>query len=91
MPNSDSNVEFGPQLAANVPSVQVVSEREDHRRAATGKVTYRPGEFSIEDLEQLIEMTPRFGLWLDASAQTPQETVAEILRRESAAIVDNVL
>jgi len=30
-------------------------------------------------------------LWLDTSTQTPDETVLDILRRQSEAIVDRVL
>jgi hypothetical protein len=46
---------------------------------------------SIEDLDGFLAATPRMGLWLDTSAQTAPETVAEILRRPSEAIVDEDL
>lgn len=73
------------------PSRDVVAERENHRKATTGKVAYRPGEFSIEDLDSHLGRTPAIGLWLDTSAQTPEQTVTEILRRRSEAIVDGHL
>lgn len=38
-----------------------------------------------------IDDHPRLGLWLDTSAQTPRETVDEILSRRSEASVDDAL
>jgi adenylate kinase family enzyme len=73
------------------PSIAAVSSRERARHASTGKVAYRPGEFTIEDLDGFLSEIPRIGLWLDTSAQTAQETVEEILRRQSEAIVDGRL
>jgi chloramphenicol 3-O-phosphotransferase len=73
------------------PTVDVVARREAARTAATGKVAYRPGEFTIEDLDDALSATPRIGLWLDTSRQTPRETVAEILARTSEADVDGSL
>jgi gluconate kinase len=73
------------------PSVSAVRERDQARRASTGKIAYRPGEFSIEDLDDFLDKTPGIGLWLDTSARTPDETIEEILRRRSEAIVDDVL
>jgi len=73
------------------PSVEVVSARELARRAATGKIAYRPGEFSVAELDGFLAQTPRIGLWLDTSAQTADQTVAEILLRQSVAVVDGVL
>ena len=67
------------------PSVAVVAERDAARRGATGKVAYRPGDFSIEDLDAAVAATPRIGLWLDTSAQTAEQTVQEIIRRRSEA------
>ncbi|HSR82856.1 MAG TPA: AAA family ATPase [Streptosporangiaceae bacterium] len=69
------------------PSVAVVSERERQRHAVTGKTAYRPGGFTVEDLDEQLAATPRIGLWLDTSAMTPAETVAEILRHQSEAVV----
>ena len=66
------------------PSVDVVAERE----AARGKTAYRPGGFTIEQLDRYLRaQTPRVGLWLDNSAQTPDETVDEILARRDEARV----
>jgi predicted kinase len=70
------------------PSRAVVNEREQARRVATGKVAYRPDEFNIEQLQGFLDATPRIGLWLDTSAQSPLETVSEIVGRSSEAEVD---
>jgi len=69
------------------PSVAVVWDRERQRHAATGKIAYRPGEFTVEDLDDQLAATPLIGLWLDTSAMSPEETVAEILQREAEAVV----
>ncbi len=69
------------------PSVAVVSERERQRHVTTGKTAYRPGEFTAKDLDEQLALTPRIGLWLDTSAMSPCETVAEILRRAFEAVV----
>ena len=69
------------------PSVETVRSRDAARRALTGKIAYRPGEFGINDLDGFLGETPRIGLWLDTSAQTAERTVAEILRRRSEALV----
>jgi len=69
------------------PSRDTVAAREQARTRATGKVAYRPGSFSIADLDDALAATPRIGLWLDTSRQTPQETVTEILAREAEAVV----
>jgi hypothetical protein len=73
------------------PSVAVIREREQQRREATGKIAYRPGEFTPEDLDGFLAETPRVGLWLDTSDMTAEETVSQILIRQSAAVVDGVL
>jgi AAA domain len=70
------------------PSVSVVWQRERQRQAATGKTAYRPRGFTVEDLDRHLAQTPRIGLWLDTSALTAAETVAEIMRRRSEAAVD---
>jgi hypothetical protein len=60
------------------PSAEVVTERE-RARAKTG---YRDGAHSIAQLDHgLRHGTPRLGLWLDSSDQTPDESVDEIVRR----------
>jgi AAA domain len=73
------------------PAPGVVAERENTRRAATGKVAYRPGGVTIAALDQELDRTPRIGLWLDSSAQTPDETLAEILHRRDEAVVGDSL
>jgi chloramphenicol 3-O-phosphotransferase len=50
------------------------------REAARGKNSY--DRWTIELLDEgLRNQTPRLGLWLDTSDQTPDETVNEILTR----------
>lgn len=73
------------------PSIAVIRQREHQRQLATGKVAYRPGEFTPEDLDGFLAETPRIGLWLDTSDMTAEETVNQILIRQSAADVDGVL
>lgn len=73
------------------PTVAVAYERDKARRATIGKVAYRQGEVSIQELDELLGGTPKIGLWLDTSAQTPSETVQEILERRLEAIVDPVI
>ena len=73
------------------PSIAVIRQREQQRQLATGKVAYRPGEFTPEDLDGFLAETPRIGLWLDTSDMTAEETVSQILIRQSAAEVDGVL
>lgn len=58
------------------------------REAARVKTAYRKGSWTIEGLDrELREETPRIGLWLDNSDQTPDETVDEILARRDEARV----
>jgi chloramphenicol 3-O-phosphotransferase len=58
------------------PSPAAVAARE----AGRGGDAYR--RWSVEGLDRVLrEETPRLGLWLDTSGQTPAETVAEILTR----------
>lgn len=62
------------------PSPAVVETRES-RRPKTGY-----GAWTIDALDQTLrEETPRIGLWLDTSEQTPQQTVAAILDNLPAA------
>lgn len=58
------------------PRVEAVAARE----AARGKNAYDTWTVGLLD-RGLREGTPRLGLWLDTSDQTPEETVAEILDR----------
>lgn len=58
------------------PNPQAIAERE----AGRVKVSYT--RWTIAELDKgLREKTPRLGLWLDTSRQSPDETVKEILRR----------
>ena len=60
------------------PSSAIVAGRETSR----GKTAYRPGFDTIERLDDVLRAeTPRLGLWLDTSEQTPDETVEEIVQR----------
>jgi hypothetical protein len=70
------------------PSADVVKAREEARFKATGKIAYRPGEFTVADLHRFLGETPPIGLWLDTSHLTAEQTVAEILHRRSAAVVE---
>ncbi|GAA3685603.1 hypothetical protein GCM10022224_057970 [Nonomuraea antimicrobica] len=57
-------------------------ERREHARAKTGY----GAEWTIAQLDRALrEETPRLGLWLDTSAQTPEETVDEIISRAGEA------
>jgi hypothetical protein len=67
-----------------VPRVGVVAAREEARP----KTAYRPDGVSMEELDTVLRTeTPRIGLWLDNSDQTPDETVDEILVRKNEARV----
>jgi cytidylate kinase len=60
------------------PRPDVVAERE----AARAKTAYREDMSGIAAMDRgLREATPRLGLWLDPSEQTPEQTVDEIVRR----------
>ncbi|MET8843798.1 AAA family ATPase [Streptomyces rubiginosohelvolus] len=56
------------------PSPETVREREEGR----GKTGY--GAWTVEAFDAYLRSgTPRIGLWLDTSGQTPEETVSAIL------------
>jgi len=60
------------------PRPEVVKQRE----AAREKVAYYGAHHTIDQLcDVLRHETPRLGLWLDTSKQTPEETVDEIVER----------
>ncbi|GIF95485.1 AAA family ATPase [Catellatospora citrea] len=64
------------------PRAAVVQARDDERRAARGKVAYKPGDEGVAELDAYLRAhTPRIGLWLDTSDQTAAETVDEIMSR----------
>ena len=65
------------------PSPDALRAREEQRP----KTGY--GAWTVEDLDRgLREGTPRIGLWLDTTEQTPDETVRAILDRIEDARVD---
>ncbi|MFI6174595.1 AAA family ATPase [Nonomuraea sp. NPDC051191] len=58
-------------------------ERRERERAKTGY-----GAWTIAQLDATLRAgTPRIGLWLDTSGQTPDGTVAEIVARADEALV----
>jgi chloramphenicol 3-O-phosphotransferase len=58
------------------PQAAAIANREESR----GKTAYGP--WDIEQLDTALRHeTPRLGLWLDTSGQTPAETADEILSR----------
>lgn len=66
------------------PRVEVVERRE----AGRPKVAYRDHDLSPAELDDTMRTeTPRLGLWLDTSEQSPEETVDEIVRRSAEAVV----
>ena len=64
-------------LVVLAPSADVIR----HREAGRVKVGYDDG-WSVEEFDEgFRRTTPRLGLWIDSSDQTPEQTVAEILDR----------
>jgi len=60
------------------PSTDAVAARESER----DKIAYGTGGPGIDALDRALrEDTPRLGLWLDTSEQTPEQTVDEIVAR----------
>ena len=75
-------------VVALCPSPEAVALREADR----DKTAYRQESHGVEELHRaLLDETPRLGLWLDSSEQTPSETVGEILRRTGEARVPDDL
>jgi chloramphenicol 3-O-phosphotransferase len=71
-------------------NVVVLAPRADvlaAREAARQKTAYRGIDTPAAMDAALREETPRIGLWLDTSEQTPEQTVAEILRRRDEALL----
>ena len=60
-----------------MPSPQAIAERE----AGRPKKGY--AQWTVAELYEGFDATPRVGLWLDTSHQTAEETVDEILARTS--------
>jgi hypothetical protein len=68
------------------PRVDVVTVRE----AGRTKRAYRPGMFDADVLDRSLRTeTPRIGLWLDSSDQTPAQTADAIVSRADEALVDD--
>jgi chloramphenicol 3-O-phosphotransferase len=64
------------------PRIEIVVDRERRR----SKMSYH--EWTVDLLDHgLRHDTPRLGLWLDTSELTPSDTVDEILRRSSEALI----
>ena len=55
--------------------------------SATVADEYCDAGFTVEGLDHELGQTSRIGLWLDTSAQTAEQTVAEILRRRDEALI----
>jgi predicted kinase len=65
-------------LVVLAPRPEVVAVRE----AARTKVAYGDDAATVTALDSAIRQeTPRIGLWIDTSTQSPDETVDEIIRR----------
>jgi predicted kinase len=69
------------------PSVEVVTARDRERQRTIGKIAYRGGFTPAANDEHVASTRRDLGLWLDTSAQSPAETVDEILRRAKEALV----
>ncbi len=64
------------QVVVLLPTIEVVTAREASRKASGYT------RWSIEELyDAFLDETPRIGLWLDTSEQTPEQTVEDILTR----------
>ena len=69
------------------PSIEILEARHEQRRRMTGKVAYR-GAYTATRNDADLATTPRdLGLWLDTSAQRPEETVRAIVARAVEAVV----
>lgn len=64
------------------PPPEVALDRARLRSKASGY-----GEWTPEMLDDMLRASPRVGLWLDTSDQTPQETVDQLLSRSEEARV----
>jgi cytidylate kinase len=86
------DVVVGPVLAEYVESIRsrplvvvVLAPRPDvilRREAERAKDAYRLGSHSVADLDAALRSeTPRIGMWIDTSDQTPDQTVDAIVAR----------
>ena len=65
-----------------LPSQEAVEQRESTR----DKKAYDP--WTVAELDDALRnRTPRIGLWLDTSAQRPEQTVDELLARAAEALI----
>ena len=69
------------------PSVDVIEERDAERRRTSGKIAYRGGFTPAVNDAHVATTRHDLGLWIDSSAQSPDETVDEILSRADEAVV----
>jgi len=69
------------------PSIEVLTERDAERQRTIGKVAYWPGYTPAHNDADVGTIPRSLGLWLDTSAQSPEETVDEIIARASEAVV----
>jgi chloramphenicol 3-O-phosphotransferase len=63
------------------PSTEVIVERELGRGSNAYRDWQKPGmtlAAGVASLQEALTETPKRGLWLDTSEQTPEETVAQI-------------
>lgn len=90
------DVVLGPELAYFVDSVRtrplmvvvLAPDAETVARRERGRAKKAYGTWTVEALDEALRRdTPRLGLWLDTSRQTPAETVEEILARSAEARV----
>lgn len=90
------DVVLGPELAYFVESVRtrplmvvvLAPDAETVARRERGRAKKAYGTWTVEALDEALRRdTPRLGLWLDTSRQTPAETVEEILARSAEARV----
>ncbi|MGW5363003.1 AAA family ATPase [Actinopolymorpha pittospori] len=71
------------------PSVEAIVEREVHRGKTSYRDWHKPGMTLAEAVSSMrlaLRDTPRRGLWLDSSFQTPEGTVEAILSDLSASL-----
>ena len=86
------DIVLGPALARVCghdpePAAAGRGARAEHRsgqaaRSRSRQTAYGGARHTAEDLDRALqEETPRIGLWIDSTDQTPDDTVAEIVRR----------
>jgi hypothetical protein len=67
-------------LIRSRPLLLIVLAPQTHTVAARGKTAY--DTWAVDQLDEVLShQTPRLGLWLDTTGQTPADTVDEILTR----------